>query len=142
MAASIKYIINSGGVLDTILYYASQPLSHATPFAATGMIYFLALFLEIFVASAGAKAVLMMPILLPLADMVGVTRQTVVTAYCFGDGFSNLAYPTNPVLLIALGLAMVSYGKWIRWSWLLWVFIIGITLFFLWLAVTIGYGRV
>jgi len=140
MAASIKHIVSSGGVMDTILFYVSQPLSAASPFFAALLIYFLALIMEFFVASAGAKAVLMMPVLLPLADLVHVTRQTAVTAYCFGDGFSNLAYPTNPVLLIALGLAMVSYGKWLRWTLKLWFWVFLATVFFLWVAVMIGYG--
>ncbi len=69
-----------------------------------------------FVSSGSAKAFLVMPILLPLADLVGVTRQVAVTAYCFGDGFSNLAYPANPVLWICLGLTAVSYVKWLQWT--------------------------
>ncbi len=103
MAGSIKFIVTTGGVMDTILHGASQPLSTASPMFAVMIIYVLALFIELFIGSAGAKAVLMMPILLPLADLVGVTRQVTVLAYCFGDGFSNMAYPTNPVLLISLG---------------------------------------
>jgi uncharacterized ion transporter superfamily protein YfcC len=82
----------------------------------------------------------MMPILLPLADLIGVTRQVAVTAYCFGDGFSNLAYPTNPVLLICLGLTVVSYPKWLKWTAPLWVAIILATLAFLGLGVAIHYG--
>jgi uncharacterized ion transporter superfamily protein YfcC len=140
MAASIKYIISQGGVMDTILFYASQPLSKASPFTAALIIFLLALLIEFFIASAGAKAVLMMPILLPLADLVGVTRQTAVTAYCFGDGFSNLAYPTNPVLLIVLGLGMVSYSRWLRWTYKIWIWVILASVVFLWLAVAINYG--
>ena len=82
----------------------------------------------------------MMPILLPLADLIGVTRQVTVTAYCFGDGFSNLVYPTNPVLLICLGLTVVSFPKWLRWSLGLWMWILLATIGFLGLAVAIGYG--
>jgi uncharacterized ion transporter superfamily protein YfcC len=59
------------------------------------------LWVEFFIASGSAKAFLIMPIVLPMADLVGVTRQTAVLAYIFGDGFSNLAYPTNPLLLIS-----------------------------------------
>jgi uncharacterized ion transporter superfamily protein YfcC len=140
MAASIKHIISQGGVMDTILFYASQPLSKASPVMATLMIYLLALFMEIFIASAGAKSLLMMPILLPLADLVGVTRQTAVLAYCFGDGFSNLAYPTNPILIIVLGLGMVSYGKWLRWTYKIWLWVILVSVLFLWLAVALHYG--
>jgi uncharacterized ion transporter superfamily protein YfcC len=140
MAGSIKYIVTTGGVMDTILHSASQPLSTASPMLAVLIIYLLALFIEVFIGSAGAKAVLMMPILLPLADLVGVTRQVTVLAYCFGDGFSNMAYPTNPVLLIALGLAAISYGKWMRWTARLWLMVIPITIFFLWLSMVISYG--
>jgi uncharacterized ion transporter superfamily protein YfcC len=140
MAGSIKHIVTTGGVMDTILNSASQPLAGASPLLAVLIIYLLALFIELFIGSAGAKAVLMMPILLPLADLVGVTRQVTVLAYCFGDGFSNMAYPTNPVLLIALGLAAISYGKWMRWTLRLWAVVIPISIFFLWLSIAIGYG--
>jgi len=140
MAASIKHIVTSGQVMDTILHGAANSLQTTSPLAAILIIYVLALVMELFIGSAGAKAVLMMPILVPLADLVGVTLQLTVTAYCFGDGFSNLAYPTNPVLLITLGLAAVSYGKWIKWTARLWLVIIPVTLLFLWIGTLIGYG--
>jgi len=140
MAVSIKLIIVSGGIMDTILYQASKLFQGASPFISAALIYFLALLIEFFVASGSAKAFLMMPILLPLADLVGVTRQITVTAYCFGDGFSNMIYPTNPVLLIALGLTVVSYPKWLRWTLPLWGMILLVTLAFLALGVLIGYG--
>lgn len=140
MAASIKHIVTSGQVIDTILNSAAGGLQNASPFAAVLIIYLLALLIEFFIGSAGAKAVLMMPILLPLADLVGVTRQLTVTAYCFGDGFSNLAYPTNPVLLITLGLASIGYAKWIKFTWKLWLLVIPVTVFFLWLGNLIHFG--
>jgi len=140
MAASIKHIVTSGQVMDTILHSAAGGLQAASPFTAVLIIYLLALMIEFFIGSAGAKAVLMMPILLPLADLVGVTRQLTVTAYCFGDGFSNLAYPTNPVLLITLGLASVSYAKWMRFTWKLWLLVLPVTVFFLWLGNLIHLG--
>jgi uncharacterized ion transporter superfamily protein YfcC len=140
MAASIKFIVVQGGIMDTILHTAVASISHATPFEAALIIYVLALIIELFVASGSAKAFLMMPILLPLADLVGVTRQVAVTAYCFGDGFSNLAYPTNPVLLICLGLAVVSYPRWLKWTAKLWLWVLLVTVAFLGLAVAIHYG--
>jgi uncharacterized ion transporter superfamily protein YfcC len=140
MAASIKHIVASGGVMDTILFNTSTWLSNASPLFAAYLIYMLALLIELFIGSAGAKAILLMPILLPLADLVGVTRQITVTAYCFGDGFSNMAYPTNPVLLITLGLASVGYAKWIRWTALLWLGVLIITVAFLWIATVVNYG--
>ena len=115
-------------------------MAGASAVSASWLIYLIALLVEFFVASAGAKAVLIMPIILPLADMVGVTRQVAVLAYCFGDGFSNMAYPTNPVLLITLGLASISYTKWLRWTIPLWLGVAVITLISLWIGVAVHYG--
>jgi uncharacterized ion transporter superfamily protein YfcC len=140
MAASIKFIVAQGQILDTIIHSAAQPFSRADPLLAALAIYLMALAIEFFIASGSAKAFLMMPILLPLADLVGVTRQVAVTAYCFGDGFSNLAYPTNPVLLIGLGLTVVSYPKWLRWTLPLWIWVVLITVAFLGIGVAINYG--
>lgn len=140
MAMSIKHIVVAGGIMDTILYQASRLFQGANPFVSAVLIYLLALLIEFFVSSGSAKAFLMMPILLPLADLVGVTRQITVTAYCFGDGFSNMIYPTNPVLLIVLGLTVVGFPKWLRWTLPLWGGIILITLAFLAVGVAIGYG--
>ena len=140
MAASIRYIIDSGGVTDTILHAAAEPFTNLGAFPAALVVYVLALGIEFFIASGSAKAFLMMPIILPLADLIGVTRQTAVLAYIFGDGFSNLAYPTNPVLLICLGLTVVSYPKWMRWTAKLWLWVILATVAFLGIAVAINYG--
>jgi uncharacterized ion transporter superfamily protein YfcC len=140
MAASVKYIAAQGAILDTFLNQASGYIEQAGAFTAALAAYLLALILEIFIGSATAKAFLVMPILLPLADMVGITRQVTILAYCFGDGFSNMAYPTNPVLLISLGLTTVSYPLWIRWTIRLWLPVILVSILFLWIAVSIGYG--
>jgi len=140
MAASIRYIIDSGGITDTILHAAAEPFTNLGAFPAALVVYVLALGIEFFIASGSAKAFLMIPIVMPLADLIGVTRQTAVLAYIFGDGFSNLAYPTNPVLLICLGLTVVSYPKWMRWTAKLWLSVILATVAFLGIAVAIGFG--
>ncbi|KAA3644698.1 MAG: YfcC family protein [Chloroflexi bacterium] len=140
MAVSVKHIIVEGGIMDTILNTVATSFSQTSPFLAAILIYVLALVIEFFVASGSAKAFLLMPILLPLADLIGVTRQLTVTAYAFGDGFSNLIYPTNPVLLISLGLTVVSFPKWLRWTLPLWFWIILVTVVFLGIGVAIGYG--
>lgn len=140
MAASIRFIIDSGGITDTILHAAAEPFTNLGAFPAALVVYALALVIEFFIASGSAKAFLMIPIVMPLADLIGVTRQTAVLAYIFGDGFSNLAYPTNPVLLICLGLTVVSYPKWIRWTAKLWLWVILATVAFLGIAVAINFG--
>lgn len=115
MAMSVKFIISQGGIMDSVLNYAANAISHTSPAGASLLTYGVVLVMNFFIGSATAKAFLLMPLLTPLADLVGITRQVAVLAFAFGDGFSNVLYPTNPVLLIALGLTVVSYPKWFRW---------------------------
>jgi len=140
MAMSVKIIIQAGGILDTILYHSAEAIRGAPPFAAAFLMYAVTLGLEFFIASASANAFLVMPILVPLADLVGLTRQTAVLAYDLGDGFSNMLYPTNALLLIAIGLVGVSYGKWIKWTLPLQGLVFLLSMGFLALAVAIRFG--
>ncbi|MCX7609441.1 MAG: AbgT family transporter [Anaerolineales bacterium] len=140
MAASVRHIVASGGILDTILHWASNLFSNTTPFVSSLVIYALTLILELFITSGSAKALLVIPILMPLADIVHVNRQIAISAYCFGDGFSNLVYPTNALLLITLSLTVVPYHKWLRWVLRLWPWIILATVIFLAIAVSTNYG--
>ncbi len=140
MAMSVNYIITSGGVMDTIIYRASSLISDETPIISSYIIYGLVLVVNFFIGSASAKAMLLIPIITPLADLIGLTRQTMVLAFCFGDGFSNVLYPTNPVLLIALGLTTVSYVKWFKWIISLQLIVLLITALFLAIAVMTGFG--
>ncbi len=140
MAASVKLIISAGGILDTMLYTTSQGLATTSPFVSTLAIYALTLVLELFISSGSAKALLVIPLIVPLADLVGVSRQIAVSAFAFGDGFSNLVYPTNALLLITLNLAGIPYHKWLKWVLRLWVIILPVTVIFLALALAFNYG--
>jgi uncharacterized ion transporter superfamily protein YfcC len=71
---------------------------------------------------------------------VGITRQTAVLAFDFGDGFSNMIFPTNALLLIALSFSVVGYTKWIRWTWKLQIGVFAITSLVLAFAVIIRFG--
>ncbi|MGC9313719.1 MAG: hypothetical protein ACP5IA_13610, partial [Sediminispirochaetaceae bacterium] len=140
MAMSVKHIITLGGIMDTILFHASEVISGTGPFAAGLLIYLLTMILNFFVASASAKAFLMMPILAPLSDLVGLTRQTAVLAFDFGDGFSNMLYPSNALLLIALGFTVVSYPRWLRWTLPVQGLMLLFSVIFIFIAVQIGFG--
>ena len=126
--------------MDTILYYISLFISKQSPFTTAMLIYASVLGLNFFIGSGSAKAFLVMPIVAPLADLVGVNRQIAVQAFCFGDGFSNMIYPTNAVLLLALGLSTVSYTKWFKWTIKLQGFMILLSTVFIWIALKINYG--
>lgn len=80
-------------------------------------IYFIVLVMNFFIPSGSAKAFLLIPLIVPAAKVFGISAQLCVAAFAFGDGFSNVFYPTNPVLLISLGLADVNYTDWVKWSW-------------------------
>jgi uncharacterized ion transporter superfamily protein YfcC len=140
MAYSVKHIIDQSQITDTILYMASGAITSASPGAAAFLVYLLTLGMNFFIGSASAKAFLIMPILTPLADLVGITRQTAVLAFDFGDGFSNMIYPSNALLLIALGFTVVSYPKWIRWTFPIQIVMLGLTCLFLFGAVQFGFG--
>lgn len=139
MAMSIKLIITKGGIMDTLLYYLSGQVSELGGYGAVVMIYLLVLFLNFFVSSGSAKAFLLMPIIAPLSDLVGLSKQVSVLAFCFGDGFTNMLYPTNALLVITLGLTVVSYPKWLKWTFPLQLVMMLLNVALLLLAVLIGY---
>lgn len=72
-------------------------------------------FINFFVPSGSGQAALTMPVMAPLGDLVGVSRQTAVLAFQFGDGFSNMIIPTSAVLMGVLSLADLPWEKWARW---------------------------
>lgn len=139
MASSVRYTLSEANILDTILYKVVTLTEGLGPAGVILMIYALVLVMNCFIASGSAKAFLLMPLLAPLADLSGVSRQLTVVAFAFGDGFSNVYYPTNPVLLIALGIVGVSYGKWARWSGKMQAIILTVTCGLLLLGVAAGY---
>jgi uncharacterized ion transporter superfamily protein YfcC len=139
LAMSVSTLISDSGIQDTILYHCSTALAGASPLVGILVIYAIVLLLEFFVAQASAKAFLLMPLLVPLAKMSGISGQSVVQAYILGDGFLNVLYPTNAMLLIALGLTPVSYTKWFRFTIVLQLIVMALSVGFLLLAVAGGY---
>jgi uncharacterized ion transporter superfamily protein YfcC len=119
LAVSVKFIMSESGTIDTLMYYAADMITQAGQSVAALGMYLVVLVLNFFIGSASAKAFLVMPVLAPLADLCHITRQTAVLAFAFGDGYSNVFFPTNAVLLIGLGLAGIGYGKWFKFTWLL-----------------------
>lgn len=117
MASSIKYTLVEAKILDTILYSAVGIAETLPKSAVILFIYLLVLVMNFFISSGSAKAFLLMPLIVPLAQIFDISAQLCVMAFAFGDGFSNVLYPTNPVLLISIGLANVSYVKWFKWTW-------------------------
>jgi uncharacterized ion transporter superfamily protein YfcC len=139
MAASVKYIITEGKVIDSILYYLANILTGHSPIVGILLIYGLVLVLQFFIGSASAKAYLIMPLLVPLVSLIGISRELSILAFVFGDGYTNVIFPTNAVLLIGLSIASVSYQKWFRFTWALQLMTLLLTVLLLIGAHYIGY---
>ena len=116
MANSIKFTLEEGKVLGTILQGMVDMTEELPRWAVVLFIYLIVLVMNFFISSGSAKAFLLMPLIVPIAETFGISAQLCILAYAFGDGFSNVFYPTNPVLLISLGLADVDYMRWAKWS--------------------------
>lgn len=117
MASSIKYTLTEGKILDTLLYWSVEALAELPRWSIIIFIYLIVLGMNFFISSGSAKAFLLIPLIVPIAQIFGIEPQLCIVAFAFGDGFSNVFYPTNAALLISLGLADVSYGKWFRYTW-------------------------
>lgn len=116
MANSIRFTMMEGNILESILQGAIALADGLPRWSVILFIYGMVLGLNFFIPSGSAKAFLLMPLIVPLAQAFDISAQLCVMAFAFGDGFSNVFYPTNPVLLISLGLANISYGDWAKWS--------------------------
>lgn len=117
MASSIRYTLEEARILDTILYGAVDVAESLPQWSVILFIYLIVLMMNFFIPSGSAKAFMLIPLIIPMAQIFGISSQLCVIAFAFGDGFSNVLYPTNPALLISLGLADTSYTKWFKWSW-------------------------
>ncbi|MEX1023958.1 MAG: TIGR00366 family protein [Planctomycetota bacterium] len=113
-ARTIEVVLTDGRVIDTVIHGIAQPLEAVgAGGAAVGMLGVQSVF-NLFVPSGSGQAFVTMPIMAPLADLTGVTRQTAVLAYQLGDGFMNMLVPTNALLMGMLGLAKIPYQRWLR----------------------------
>lgn len=139
LASSVKLVMTESGIIDTIMHYVIELLAGKNGFVAILLIYLFILFLQLFIGSASAKIILIMPIIMPIAVALGISPSLVILAYCMADGFTDVILPTNPVLLVGLSMANVSYGKWFKWTWKLQAIVFVITIAVLFFGVAIGY---
>lgn len=139
MANSIRFTLIEGNILEAILDGAIAVVDGLPRWGVVVFIYALVLIMNFFIPSGSAKAFLLMPLIVPTAQAFGISAQLCIVAFAFGDGFSNVFYPTNPVLLISLGLVNVSYGEWVKWSTKFQLGNLLLTTFILILGLAIGY---
>lgn len=117
LASGIIFVLRDGKVIDTILYGLTRSLAQAGEVTSMGAMYVFQTALNIIMPSGTAKAALTMPIMTQFADLTNISRQAVVLAFQFGDGFTNMLTPTSGVLIGCLGVAKIPYATWLRWVW-------------------------
>lgn len=139
MASSIKYTLEEAHVLDRILHEAIGIAEKLPAAAVILFIYLIVLVMNFFIPSGSAKAFMLIPLIVPMAEVFGISAQLCIMAFAFGDGFSNVFYPTNPALLISLGVVEMPYGKWFKWSYKFQLANLVLTSLLLLLGLAIGY---
>ncbi|MFC6205798.1 YfcC family protein [Psychrobacter urativorans] len=129
LARAVAVVLEDGNVMDTLVHSLGTLVGDLPPeLAAVGM-YFVQTAINFVISSGSGQALVTMPIMAPLADLVGVTRQTAVLAYQLGDGFTHVLFPTSGYFMAALVIAGVPYQKWMRFF---------LPLFAVWAMIAIG----
>ena len=117
VARAILVVLQDGQIIDTIIHGLANGVSiFPKGLAAVGMFWVQSI-INFFIPSGSGQAAATMPIMAPLADLLGITRQTAVLAFHYGDGFSNSIIPTSASLMGVLAMAHVPYEKWFRFIW-------------------------
>ena len=137
-ARAIYVVLDAGHVVDTLVAELFAPLQGLpVGLAAVGMIAGQAI-LHPMVPSVSGQAVLTLPILVPLADLLHLSRQVVVLAYQYGAGICELLIPTNGALMAILGAAKVRYSDWLRFTWPLYLALVGLGVLAVLLGIAVG----
>ena len=137
LASSIKYIFDEGAIMPTVVHSINTIVSGHSPFVVALVLYAIILVLEFFISSSTAKAILVMGMLAVVS--VPLSKQALVLIYTFADGYTNVLFPTSPVLLISLSMIGVDYFKWVKKSAPLFLVNLALVILFLFLAIVIGY---
>lgn len=139
LASSVNLVMTESKIIDTIMNAVINFLDGQNSFVCILFIYLLILILQVFIGSASAKIFLIMPILLPICSVIGISPNMLILTYCMADGFSDVFLPTNPVLLIGLSMSNVSYGKWIKWTWKIQLIVLVLSLLVLLFGLAVGF---
>lgn len=137
LAFSVKYIAECGNILHSLFHYCYTFMNGQSPYLTVILLYLLILVFEFFIPGSLAKALLLIP-LFTLSPLEGISTNIIILAFLFGDGYTNVLYPTCGTLVIGLGVAEVSYTQWLKKTGLFQVLLFGLSVAFLLLAVYIG----
>ena len=115
-ARSVMILMTQAQIIDTAVHSLSNLLNNTGSIITLLVLFVVVIFFNFFVTSGSGKAMILMPIMGPLAKILGINQQVMVLVYQFGDGFTNYLWPTSGGLMAALGMSNVSYASWVKFS--------------------------
>lgn len=139
LSRTILVILTSGNIIDTIIYALYQPMKNAPNWLVGILMLISQNIINFFIPSGSGQAAAIMPIMTPLTDLAGINRQIAVLAYQFGDGYSNMLWPTAGCA-VACGISKISLGKWYKFFLPLFGLMFVLQAVFIVIAVLINYG--
>ena len=144
MAKGMLLLLGGGdpetpSVLNTLLYYSAQSLQDLPTYLSAWLMLIVQSVINFFVSSGSGQAALTMPLIAPLSDLIGLSRQTAVLAFQLGDGLTNCIIPTSAALIGCLGAVRLDWTIWLRFVWRLQLYLFGLASLFMLLAVAIQY---
>lgn len=137
VARSLVLVMNEGNIIDSLVYYMASALSHVPKSVAAVCMVIAQNILNFFVPSGSAQAAISMPIMTNLADSIGIERQVACLAFQFGDGFSNLIWPT--VIAAECGIMGIPLQKWYKFMGPLFIMMFTLQICLIVIATMIGY---
>lgn len=140
LARGILVVMENGLILDTIIHFFSSQISKLPSMLSVTGMYITQILINFVIPSGSGQAATTMPLMVPLADTLKITRQTSVLAFQLGDGFLDSIMPTSGILIAQLAIARISYGKWAKFLMPLMITWLLIGLIFLLFAHATAYG--
>ncbi|MCM2131204.1 YfcC family protein [Larsenimonas rhizosphaerae] len=140
LARALQVLLEKGHIGDTLVHALSEPLASLPVLVSTLAMTLVHGLINFFIPSGSGQAMATMPIMIPLSDLIGMTRQTAILAFQLGDGLTNMVVPTSGGTLAMLAIARVPYDRWVRFFFpmLIKAFLLGWVM--LTIAVLTGWG--
>lgn len=140
LAQSISSIMSDGKIIDTVVHGLAGGLGSVPTLLQAPAMLSRTPSSTLFLTSGSGQAAAVMPILVPLSDLIGVTRQTAVLAFNFGDGFCNYILPTSTALMGIISACNIPYDRWMRFMWKMFAIWLVVGTVMLVIAQLINYG--
>ncbi|MCH8569134.1 MAG: AbgT family transporter [Balneolales bacterium] len=140
LSRAILIIITDAEIVDTILFHLASSLDNLNAYGSASLMLGVQTLLNVVVPSGSGQAALTIPLMAPLGDLIGISRQSVVLIFQLGDGITNMIIPTSGVLMGVLGIAKIPWEVWAKWLFMKLLVLYAIALVFIVVGIAIGYS--